>query len=279
MATGTVINLEDRNVLNAADRDVLHNALLIDNPSVKDRWNRPWKVEDGITEYLPDNCAWGIREVLPSSNLNLQVRITGQDKNGQSAMWTNCLADNVWTGWRQMDSSVYIEKGTFNSLASLSTILNTELGTMSNNEIRHIRLACNGSFDNFQANVSYYIDLKKSSMNYSSCMIQGVGHQSQISGAMISQVWYFEELVKMYKRNIATEVPTEAELKTILNGISGAGTFTISFLAANSNYNIRSSLIYSAASPAYGAGILFTYYGSSWYKVRTNNYNVTMTAF
>lgn len=79
-----------------------------------------------------------------------------------------------------------------------------------------------------------------------------------------------------YSCTTAAEIPTAAELNTFFtDNASLEGSIIINFVFNNT---IRSTLYYSAASSAYGAGILVSYYNSSWYKVRVSNRVATITA-
>lgn len=74
-----------------------------------------------------------------------------------------------------------------------------------------------------------------------------------------------------------TELPTTDVVKSAISG-KGSGTYVVTFCRKSDN-EARSAMIYTAASNAYGCGLLFTYYNSSWYKVKNANNTVTLTAF
>lgn len=84
--------------------------------------------------------------------------------------------------------------------------------------------------------------------------------------------------VREYSYLTQDEIPTTTELKNAITAISGACTYVMTFKRSY-NQEARSAMIYNAASQSYGAGILFTYYNSSWYKVKNSNQTVTITAF
>lgn len=100
-------------------------------------------------------------------------------------------------------------------------------------------------------------------------------------GAWVSAVQTAKNDGKLneYFYSTAAEIPTTAELSSAVTSISGAKTYVMTFLSRGNNNEARSSMIFSAASAAYGGGLLFTYYTSSWYKVKNTNRTVTLTAF
>jgi hypothetical protein len=81
----------------------------------------------------------------------------------------------------------------------------------------------------------------------------------------------------VYECAISGNIPTETEIANFISGFSSLeGGMCINFKNSGS---IKSSLFYTAVSKLYGQGILISYYGSNYYKVRNNNGSITMTAF
>lgn len=162
----------------------------------------------------------------------------------------------------EAEGSIYTEKGSFNSLESLSTALNNELGTMLNNEIRHIRLNCNGSFGIFYSGVAYFVDLKKSSMNYSSCMMQGIGYPSQAFGMLIVGTWSFESIPIGSFTVIETTVTTGPTGNIALSAVADSKTFVVGATVIGDNVFLRawraittSGWYLTAVNPTTGATV------------------------
>lgn len=237
MASGTIIK-KDEIVINSDHYGSIYNFL------------RDASVPSGVytlrTQLATDSPREGVislTTVLKTSNGDYSVchMMTSSDLYVSKQLSPN-ETELIWyrmaKGSVDSDGSIYIERSgqnTFNSLKSLSTILNSELSTMLNNEIRHIRLNCNGSFGTiFYSGVAYFIDLKRSSMNYSSCMMQGVGYPSQIFGMLISGVWSFESMpignFVVVESTVTTgptgniSTPYTADNKTFLAGATATNT-------------------------------------------------------
>ena len=80
----------------------------------------------------------------------------------------------------------------------------------------------------------------------------------------------------IYSVTTAAEIPTATEIQNFFTGNQGiTGAIVVNFVYGNT---VRSTLYYCAASYAYGAGFMVSYYGSSWYKVKVANTVATITA-
>lgn len=100
---GNLNDVAERDALYAPDRDRLTNALLIDNPTEKNHWNRPYRVSGTYgTTNMPSDCQYGVRVVFPASDGYCNIFIIGVDSNDQAGMWVNALANNSWTGWKKL---------------------------------------------------------------------------------------------------------------------------------------------------------------------------------
>jgi hypothetical protein len=214
-------------------------------------------------------------------------------KSTEGGAWIRHFTVNEWhTDWQKLaldnemqDVRTYIEIGDISTQSGLDYWMNRMItdNSLQNNK-KLFRFACTANFFPFVTGVSYFIDMSASSSNYASAVIQGVGYSQIIQAIKTPSGWSYEEIITkskvptLFTYYPAAEVPTASELSTILTGISGYGTYVFSFIPSGRN-EIRSSMVYSAASANYGAGILFTYYNSSWYKVKNANKTVTLTAF
>lgn len=122
---------------------------------------------------------------------NVTIQIPAMTDAPDASVFSNCV-DKEADAINALNSQImYTDSGgTFNSLATLSTLLNNALSN-SNNKRKLLRLACNGTFDCFYTGVSYFVDLKVSSTSYSSCIMQGVGFNSVVVGTLSNGTWSF----------------------------------------------------------------------------------------
>lgn len=88
----------------ASESGTITDAIRVDLTNPYGLNNKPYVVAYGITLYnLPDDIAWGIREVLWISEDKVMVRITGINKSGtKPVFYTNCYNAGYWTGWSKM---------------------------------------------------------------------------------------------------------------------------------------------------------------------------------
>lgn len=85
--------------INAYSRPFLSNAWLIDLANPHGENNKPYMVGEQ-TQNIPDNLAWGIREVLYLSGEQVILRITGVELDGSyTSIWTCVYNFGSWSGW------------------------------------------------------------------------------------------------------------------------------------------------------------------------------------
>lgn len=85
--------------INAYTRPFLSNAWLIDLANPHGENNKPYMVGEQ-TQNIPDDLAWGIREVLYLSGDQVLLRITGVDLDGSyTSIWTCVYNFGSWSGW------------------------------------------------------------------------------------------------------------------------------------------------------------------------------------
>lgn len=85
--------------INAYSRPFLSNAWLIDLTNPHGENNKPYMVGEQ-TRNIPDNLAWGIREVLYLSGEQVILRITGVELDGSyTSIWTCVYNFGSWSGW------------------------------------------------------------------------------------------------------------------------------------------------------------------------------------
>lgn len=85
--------------INAYSRPFLSNAWLIDLANPHGENNKPYMVGEQ-TQNIPDNLAWGIREVLYLSGDQVLLRITGVELDGSyTSIWTCVYNFGSWSGW------------------------------------------------------------------------------------------------------------------------------------------------------------------------------------
>lgn len=85
--------------INAYSRPFLNNAWLIDLANPHGENNKPYMVGEQ-TQNIPDNLAWGIREVLYLSGDQVLLRITGVELDGSyTSIWTCVYNFGSWSGW------------------------------------------------------------------------------------------------------------------------------------------------------------------------------------
>ena len=93
--------------------------------------------------------------------------------------------------------------------------------------------------------------------------------------AVNKQAEQIASLTPIYTYNTANEVPTANEILTSLSDKPESSTFIIQYWTNNM---ARLSMIYNQTNNRYGAGLMFGYYGSKWYKVVNTNSSISMTA-
>ena len=92
-------NLNSALTINAYSRPFLSNAWLIDLANPHGENNKPYMVGEQ-TQNIPDNLAWGIREVLYLSGDQVLLRITGVELDGSyTSIWTCVYNFGSWGGW------------------------------------------------------------------------------------------------------------------------------------------------------------------------------------
>lgn len=85
--------------INAYSRPFLSNAWIIDLANPHGENNKPYMVGEQ-TQNIPDNLAWGIREVLYLSGEQVILRITGVELDGSyTSIWTCVYNFGSWSGW------------------------------------------------------------------------------------------------------------------------------------------------------------------------------------
>jgi hypothetical protein len=82
----------------------------------------------------------------------------------------------------------------------------------------------------------------------------------------------------VYKAVSASNIPTGPEVSTALQSLDNKQSIVVNFYNSE-NTILYSSMYYCQTNVSYGAGILVSYYGSSFYKVKNANGTVTLTAF
>lgn len=94
-----VESLNSALTINAYSRPFLSNAWLIDLANPHGENNKPYMVGEQ-TQNIPDNLAWGIREVLYLSGDQVLLRITGVELDGSyTSIWTCVYNFGSWSGW------------------------------------------------------------------------------------------------------------------------------------------------------------------------------------
>lgn len=92
-------NLNSALTINAYTRPFLSNARLVDLANPHGENNKPYMVGEQ-TQNIPDNLAWGIREVLYLSGEQVLLRITGVELDGSyTSIWTCVYNFGSWSGW------------------------------------------------------------------------------------------------------------------------------------------------------------------------------------
>ena len=84
------------------------------------------------------------------------------------------------------------------------------------------------------------------------------------------------KIITMYETTISSSTPSATEIGDFLSALGVGGTFIVSF---KNSGTVRAGMIYSGPTNKYGGGIIFSYYGSNYYKVQNTNGTVTMTSF
>ena len=86
-------------VESAYTRPFMSNAWLVDLANTHGENNKPYMVGEQ-TQNIPDNLAWGIREVLYLSGDQVLLRITGVELDGSyTSIWTCVYNFGSWSGW------------------------------------------------------------------------------------------------------------------------------------------------------------------------------------
>lgn len=88
----------------ALSNGVTSDALLVDLTNAYSDSNKPKVVnrDAGTTKNMPDDCAWGVKEVLFSGDNLVTVRITGICTDGvTSNVWLNTYNTDGWKGWHR----------------------------------------------------------------------------------------------------------------------------------------------------------------------------------
>lgn len=86
-------------VESAYTRPFMSNAWLVDLANPHGENNKPYMVGEQ-TQNIPDDLAWGIREVLYLSGDQVLLRITGVERDGSyTSIWTCVYNFGSWSGW------------------------------------------------------------------------------------------------------------------------------------------------------------------------------------
>lgn len=177
-----------------------------------------------------------------------------------------------------LNSKLNATQITGSTKSAVESSLETFGSAMSNGEIRRIWFAIATASAPFMGTT--YVGTIERQENRFIVLINGISTVGQdLVGFYKSGTgWAWQNKLKEIHVNIAAEIPTITELKDAVTSVSGSGTYVMTF-HLTSNGEARSAMIYNAASASYGVGIMFTYYSSSWYKVKNTNQTLSMTAF
>lgn len=182
----------------------------------------------------------------------------------------NNNSDKIDTGVSTLSEQIgslnyYDQIGYFDSLSALTTVLNTEIGNMQAGESRKGRVSCTGSFGLFYNNVSYFLELKKSSANYSSCIFHVIGGGVIILGILASGSWSFEQLATV--NQIVFDIKQSSSKLSLAAGARG----TIQINIAKTGYTpIGIITVYAGDTDVFSLNEFW---------IESNNANVVMTNF
>lgn len=95
----------NRNILfdvsHASQNPQLSAAVNVDLDNPLGDWNKPCIVLSS-TANVPDNMAWGVKEVLYIDPNAVIIRITGCKSDGvNTAVWTGVYNHGSWSGWSE----------------------------------------------------------------------------------------------------------------------------------------------------------------------------------
>lgn len=192
-----------------------------------------------------------------SSNGRYTILLTGVTGSIIGRVWVGTVKDGVFGGWTEITTENMLMLGSSvgGSVAKTFGVLIGN-GSLGESELREYYGS--GGF--------YYLNYTTKGTEY--------GYENANGNRTV-----YWNTVREFKYTMPndTELPTTDVVKSAISG-KGSGTYVVTFCRQSDN-EARSAMIYTAASNAYGGGLLFTYYNSSWYKVKNTANTVTLTAF
>ena len=99
-----------RLAFNASMNGTINDALLVNLTNKGGDENKPWLIT-ASSKNIPNNLAWGVREVFWMSANQVVVRISGIENDGAANIWTISYNYGSWTGWGSILGSQFFYPG------------------------------------------------------------------------------------------------------------------------------------------------------------------------